>query len=620
MASKFVSKRNLEFLLYEVFDVLSLTQHDYYREHNRDVFDMVLDASMNIAQNLLLPILAEMDREPPELVDGQVHVHPAVRTIMKEFGQNGWIGSIYDEELGGFQLPLMVDNSCSFIFAAANYSASVYPGLSKGAAGLIISFGSESLIETYVPKLLSGEWQGTMAMTEPQAGSSLTDITTTAEPTDEGYYRLRGRKIFISAADHDGVDNIIHLMLAKIPGGPLGVKGISLFVVPQKRIGSTKSTATLTAGDDGQLVSNDVITAEIYHKLGYRGSPIVGLSLGEDGDCRGYLVGEPHYGLRYMFKMMDEARLSVGVGATGIASAAYYAALEYTQERTQGRPLTQKDLTDAVYPPVPQTPIIQHADVKRMLLFQRAVVEGSLSLLLQCSKYADLARVLPDGEEKKKCELLLDILTPVAKSYPSEMGILSVSQSLQCFGGYGYCDDFPVEQHYRDARIHPIHEGTTGIHGMDLLGRKVVIHGGQECMLYLAEVRETISAAQEIAELEQYARQLGEALERLNQVTWHLVGLAQSDGPERFLADATVYLEFFGIITIAWQWLVQSIAAHQALQHTDCSQANANFYRGKLYVLRYFFGYELPKAYGLADTLMNSDGLTVEMDAKFLNV
>lgn len=244
-----------------------------------------------------------------------------------------------------------------------------------------------------------------MALTEPQAGSSLTDITTSAEPTVEGWYKLKGRKIFTSAGEHDGVDNIIHLMLAKIPGAPLGVKGISLFVVPKKRM------------ENGKLVSNDVAASEVYHKMGYRGAPILGLSLGENNDCRGYLVGEPHQGLRYMFQMMNEARLGVGMGAAAIASAAYYAALDYTRQRLQGRKPNEKD------PAKPQTPIIEHADVKRMLLFQKAVVEGSLSLIMQCSYYADLVKVLPDGDEKRDCELLLDILTPIAKTYPSEMGI-----------------------------------------------------------------------------------------------------------------------------------------------------------------------------------------------------
>jgi butyryl-CoA dehydrogenase len=598
MTAKFVSKRNLQFLLYEAFDILSLTKYEFYQAHNRQMFDMVLDTGMKMAEESLYPILSEMDRNPPELAGGTVKVHPNIRKLMRDFGEGGWIGSIHPESVGGFQLPLMLDNACNFVFSASNYSAAVYPGLSKGAVGLIINFGSQELIDAYVPKMLSGEWQGTMALTEPQAGSSLTDLTTTAEPTADGYYKMRGRKIFTSAGEHDGVDNIIHLMLAKIPGAPLGVKGISLFVVPKKRV------------ENGKLVSNDVAASEIYHKMGYRGAPILGLSIGENGDCRGYLVGEPHQGLRYMFQMMNEARLGVGMGAAAIASAAYYSALDYTRQRLQGRKPNEKD------PSKPQTPIIEHADVKRMLLFQKAVVEGSLSLIMQCSYYADMVKVLPDGDEKRGYELLLDILTPIAKTYPSEMGIQSVSQSLQCLGGYGYCDDFPIEQYYRDARIHPIHEGTTGIHGMDLLGRKVTMKEGAALKLYLAEIRKTMARAQAIPEFQPLVNQLEETLVSLQQVTEHLIGVSKSAGTERFLADATLYLEMFGIITIAWQWLTQGVSAHVALRKS--SAADVDFYQGKLAGMRYFFGYELQKTLGLSAVLVAGNSLTVELDSKII--
>ncbi len=598
MAEKFVSARNLRFMLYEVFDIESLAQYPYYEEHNREIFDMVLETALKIGRDLLYPKLQEMDKNPPELIDGKVKVHPLVKTFMKECGEGGWIGASAPFELGGQQLPLMISAACRFLFCAANYSATVYPLLTSGAAHLIESFGSEELIETYIPKMLAGEWQGTMALTEPQAGSSLADITTLAEPTDQGYYKIRGQKIFISAGDHDGVENVIHLMLAKIKGAPPGVKGISLFVVPNKRI-----------LESGALVPNDVNIAGIYHKLGYRGSPITQLSLGENDECRGLLVGEPHKGLSYMFQMMNEARIDVGMGAAAIASAAYYAALEYAKERPQGRRLTAKD------PTLPPVPIIEHPDIKRMLLFQRAMVEGSLSLILQCCKYADMARV-SDGEEKECYDLLLDLLTPVAKSYPSEMGIFSVSQGLQCLGGYGYCDEFPLEQHYRDARIHPIHEGTTGIQGLDLLGRKVVIKDGKAFVLYVEEVQKTIQAAEEIPSLKAYAERLKDALERLKMVTSHLVQLGSKGDVERFLADATLYLEFFGIIAVAWQWLIQALPIQRALE-TGPSEQEEQFYRGKFYTFRYFFHYELPKVEGLAQRLMEADGLTVEMTEAF---
>jgi len=538
-----------------------------------------------------------MDKNPPELVDGQVRVHPSMKQFLKECGEGGWIGSNSPYDIGGQQLPLMIAFACRFIFSAANYSAMVYPLLTDGAAHLIEIFGTDDLKETYIPKMYSGEWQGTMALTEPQAGSSVGDVAATAELTDEGYYKIRGQKIFISASDHDAVENVVHLLLARVKDAPPGVKGISMFVVPKMR-----------PEEDGSLVSNDVSIAGLYHKLGYRGSPITQMSMGENDDCRGWLVGDENKGLFCMFQMMNEQRIDVGLGASGIASAAYYASLEYAKERPQGRRLSEKD------PSRPQVPIIEHPDVKRMLLFQRAVVEGSLSLCFQCAVYVDLENVL-DGEEKEKYSLLLDLLTPVAKSYPAEMGILSVSQGLQVLGGYGYCDEFPLEQHYRDVRIHPIHEGTTGIQGQDLLGRKVRVKDGKAFKLFVEELEKTISSAEDFPDLKSYARELRDALEKLRHTTNYLMDVAAKENPEIFLADATLYLELFGIVTVAWQWLLQAVVLNKGLTDNP-SGAETDFLQGKLYAFRFFFSYELPKIEGLIQRLTNSDGLTVEIKVR----
>ena len=600
MTPRTYSKRNLRFVLHELLEVTRVCGADYFCRHNRKSFDMTLDAADKLARDLLRPDFEPMDRQPPALVGGKVRVHPSVARIMAEFGAGGWIASSFSEDLDGLQLPFAVGNACRFIFAAANYSASVYPELTAGAAHLIVSFGRRELVDTWVPSMLAGRWQGTMALTEPQAGSSLTDLATVAHPAGDGTYRIRGQKIFISCADHDGVENVVNLMLARIEGAPAGVKGISLFVVPQKRIGT-----------GGVLTDNDIQVAAIYHKLGYRGAPITELAIGQRGDCHGYLVGEAHKGLRYMFQMMNEARLGVGLGATAIASAAYYAALNYARQRRQGRPLNQKD------PARPQVPIIEHADVRRMLLFQRAVVEGSLALILHCSLMADRAAVC-EGEEKEKCLLLLDLLTPVAKSYPSEMGVLATSAAIQCFGGYGYCEDFPVEQHFRDIRIHPIHEGTTAIQGMDLLGRKVVMKDGRAMALLAAEIHAAATAARLHPPLAGMADRLESALATLERVTGRLVGIALEKGPEAFLADATLYLELFGIAVIAWQWLRQAVVAQAALNGST-SPKDADFYTGKLFTARYFFAYELPKAEALAGRLTDADALTLEMASAHFN-
>jgi alkylation response protein AidB-like acyl-CoA dehydrogenase len=600
MAEKFMSERNLKFLIKEVFDAPSLVKYPRYAHHTPEVFDMVIDTALKMGKDLLKPSFEEMDKDPPRFEDGSVKVHPSVRRLMKECGEGGWMSAVASTEVGGQQLPFTIGLIPTFIFAAANYSASNYPGLNMGAAHLLESFGTDEQKETYIPLLFSGQWQGTMALTEPQAGSSVGDVLTTASPTDKGYYLVRGQKIFISAADHDCVENVVNMMLARIEGAPPGLKGISLFIVPKRRF-----------GDDGSLVPNDVTVMGIYHKMGYRGCPITQLSLGDNGDCRGWLVGEPNRGLFYMLQMMNEARLVVGMGAAAIASAAYYTSLQYTRERPQGRPITSKD------PSAPQIPIIEHADIKRMLLFQRAVVEGSLGLLFQCTVYSDLMLV-SEGDDREKYSLLLELLTPVAKTYPSEMAIHSVSQALQCLGGYGYCDEFPIEQNYRDTRIHPIHEGTTGIQALTLLGRNVVMKNGKALMLFLAEVEGAIARAEPQPELATQAARLKQAIERLKEVMGHLVGIATKGEIDLFLADATLFMEFFGIITVAWQWLVQALAVQKALAQ-GVSPSDEHFYTGKMYAFRFYFAYELPKIEGLAHRLLNGDGLTVSMKHEFFD-
>ena len=596
--TKFISTKNIRFLIKEVFDSTSLTGYDYYSKHNEKMFDMVIDAALKLAVKLMYPVLEEMDRNQPILEDGQVKVHRTVKKIMKEFGQGGWIASGFSEEHGGDQIPFIIRGTTSFIFAASNYSASAYPELTAGAAELITSFGSRELIDTYVPKMLDGKWQGTMALTEPQAGSSLSDITTTAYPDKNGRFKIKGIKTFISAGDHDGVENIIHLMLARIENAPAGAKGISLFIVPKKRL-----------DDQGNLIANDITVASIYHKLGYRGTPAAEISMGEKEDCYGWLVGKENQGLVQMFQMMNEARILVGLASCAIASAAYLAALDYSENRLQGRPVTLKD------PLSKQIPIIEHADVKRMLLFQKSVVEGSFSLILQCCMYADLVKV-SKGDEKEKYSLLLDLLTPVAKAFPSEYGISSINNAIQCFGGYGYCEDFPVEQYLRDIRIHAIHEGTTGIQGMDLLGRKIVMKNGKAALLFVEEVNQTIKTAFKIPKLDFCASEMEKAMKQLEKVAGFLFNVAGEKGIDVYLSDASLFLEFYGLIVISWQWLIQGIAAENALSG-KCSKKDNNFYKGKLFTMNYFFRYELPKTYGLATRLMDKDNLTINMKTKY---
>jgi alkylation response protein AidB-like acyl-CoA dehydrogenase len=479
-----------------------------------------------------------------------------------------------------------------FIMGAANYSSMAFPFLTNGSAHLIYSFGSKELQEQFVPKMFSGEWQGTMALTEPQAGSSLSDVVTTAMPTDKGYYLIKGQKVFISCGDNDATDNVVHLMLARIENAPAGTKGISLFVVPKMRLNGSES-----------LVANDVQTAGLFHKMGYHGAPIAHLIMGEQNDCRAFLLGEANKGLSYMFHMMNEARIGVGTNATSIASAAYYNALEYCQVRTQGRKIGEKDASK------PQVPIINHADVKRLLLFQKAVVEGSLSLVFEACMYFDKWQS-GEGEEKENNLLLLELLTPVVKSYPAEMSILSTSAGMQCLGGYGYTKEYLAELFFRETRIHAIHEGTTTIQGLDLLGRKVMTQNGKAMMLLLQQVMQDIENARQYENLLPYLGVLAQKLIKLQEITMHLIEVAQKDGPETFLSDATLYLELFGIIAVAWQWLKQGIKAEE-LKKAGSKEYSEAFLNSKIYALEYFFEYEVPKTEGLLTRLKSANHLTV---------
>lgn len=592
MSRKFYSKETLRFLLYDVHQLEQLLQYEYFSDHDKASFDLFLDASEDVAREHMLPIFTEMDRDEPQLVDGRIRVHPNVRPIMRLMGDGGWIAGSAPKELGGNQLPFTVTYMASFIMGCANYSATVFPYLSMAAAHLIESFGTEAQQKTYMPKMFSGEWQGTMALTEPGAGSSLSDIVTSAEPTEEGYYKIKGQKIFISCGDSDAVDNVVHMMLARIKGAPAGTKGISLFIVPRERI-----------KDDGTLESNDVQTAGLYHKMGYKGAPIAHLAIGEHDDCRGWLVGEPNKGLSYMFQMMNEARISVGLHATSISTAAYYASLQYARERAQGRPLTAK------VPLLPAIQIVQHPDVRRMLLAQKAFIEGALSIEIQCSIYEDLHRVAAP-EERERYGLLLDLLTPVAKSYPSETGCLSTSWAMQILGGYGYTKDFPLEQYYREVRIHPIHEGATGIHGLDLLGRKVMMKNGQATMLLVQEVMKEVEKAKKYEHSSKAARMMEKKLALLQETTMHLFGVAQKEGVDAFMSDATLYLELFGIMVMGWQWLkVANVASAQLTE-----RPGDVFLSSKITCLNYFFEYEMVKVDGLSSRLKSPVRITTQLN------
>ena len=588
-------------MLHEVFDLTKINTLSKFQDYDAEAYDMALDAAKDISDHYLFPSFREMDKKKAyyDEKSGVVKVHPALQKGIKALADGGWICPYASYEEGGQQMPTLLLSTARLIMHAANANLISYTLLTDGAANLIRSFGNDAQKEYFIPKMMAGDWQGTMALTEPQAGSSLSDVKTTATPNGDGSYHIKGQKIYISGGDYETTNNVVHLTLARIDGAPAGTKGISLFIVPKYR------------EENGQLKSNDVVTAGIYGKMGQKGYVAAHLMYGESDDCRGYLVGAPHRGLPYMFQMMNEARIGTGAISTGVASAAYYASLQYANERPQGRHPSNKDAT------APQVLIIEHADVRRMLLFQKAITEGSIALIQLCSYYTDIAENAT-GEEKEQAHLKLELLTPVVKSFPSEWGTWAVSAGLQVLGGAGYTDDFPLEQYYRDIRINSIYEGTTTIHGMDILGRKVPMQNGKALQLLAAEMTETIATAAKTAGLQPYANKLGTAAQSLQKTTMHLMQLARSEKPEVFLADATLYLELFGIVTVAWLWLKQGIAAQKAVDK-GATGDEFNFYQGKLLTMQYYFEYEVPKIQALCDRLVSANKLKVDMKGEFLN-
>jgi butyryl-CoA dehydrogenase len=587
----------IRFLLREVHPVRELFQYERFAHLDEEQVDMLLDAAKAFADRHLFPFFKEMDEQPVHYQgDGVVWSHPQLKQIIAEGAEQGWISGAARFEQGGLQLPEMVFNAAHHFFQAANNGAVGYLLLTAGAAGLINNFGSVALQQRFVPQMYSGAWQGTMALTEPQAGSSLSDITTSARPDPEGFYRIKGQKIFISGGQHLACENFVHLTLARIEGAPPGTKGISLFVVPKFRPEA-----------DGALAYNDVFCAGDYQKLGQRAYVTTHLVFGEQDDCRGWLVGEPHKGLQYMFQMMNEARISVGQVAASVSMAAYHAALQYAQERPQGRPIGAKDLNQ------PPTLIIKHPDVQRMLLTQKAIVEGSMSLIMECYRLYDLHHAT-EGAVQRRHWLLLEILTPIAKTYASEQGNRATSLAIQVLGGYGYTMDFTVQQYYRDLRIMALYEGTTGIQSLDLLGRKVLMEQGQALQLLVEAMQQTIAAASRDAALQPYAEALQKEVQRTGATLQQLGQLAAAGDLEGYLADATVFMEMAGLTVIAWQWLKMAVCASEKLAEGGLNAQTTAFYEGKIHTMRFFFRYELPHAAACAKTLSSEGRLTTLKD------
>jgi len=588
-------RQTLDFLLYQWLDAEALHQRARFADHSRDTFDAVLDTCERIAREKYAPFNRTVDNEEPRFDGEKVILPQATHEAQKAYAASGMLSAAQDYEMGGMQLPYTVEAAANSFFAMA--SISIGSGmLTSGNANLLMAHGTALQKEVFARNEFAGRFAGTRCLSEPQAGSSLSDIATRAVPDGADYqndplgprYRLKGNKMWISAGEHELTENIIHLVLAKIPGPDgktiPGTRGISLFIVPKKLVDT-----------QGQLTGerNDVALAGLNHKCGWRGTTNTLLNFGEgrypvrgasggglDGagaGAVGYLVGEPGQGLRCMFHMMNEARIGIGMAATMLGMAGYQASLDYARNRPQGRPIgpAGKDAAQ------PQIRIIEHADIKRMLLAQKSWCEGSLALQLYCARLVDEQHTgSPDAADEAR--LLLEVLTPIAKSWPSEWCLEANSLAIQIHGGYGYTRDFPVEQYWRDNRLNMIHEGTHGIQALDLLGRKVLMEEGKGLELLAARMQATMARAQ--GDLVPYAAQLGQALQRVGAATQAAWSTGQ---PGEALANAVPYMQAFGHTVLAWIWLDVALAASQ--NGADVAS------QGRLLAARYFFRYELPK-------------------------
>jgi butyryl-CoA dehydrogenase len=603
MPKNYIDLETLKYILYDIHKLEDLLTRERFKEHDLESLDLFIDSVKEFSDRDLYPYFKEMDQTPAYYKDGTVIVHEQVKTVMHKSGEMGIIAACFNYEDGGLQIPFSALQAAAYIMDAANNHLPGYPGLTQGAAELIVEFGNDFLKDTYIPNMLSGNWGGTMCLTEPQAGSSLSDIVTKATPTEEGFYKISGQKIFISGGDHQFAENIVHLVLARIEGAPKGTKGISLFVVPKNRL-----------KEDGTLAYNDVMTIADFQKMGQKGYCTTHLGFGDSDDCRGWLVGEEHKGLNQMFLMMNGARIAVGRGAAAIAMAAYRTSLQYANERPQGRKLSADGKKN---PTEKQSLIIEHPDVRRMLLLQKSIVEGSLSLVMLASKYQDILATALSKEEKEKYHLLLEMVIPIVKTYPSEAGAESVDNGLQVLGGYGFCTDFSLQQYYRDIRISALYEGTTGIQSQDLLGRKVTMENGKGLELLFAEISTIIITASNDTDLKAYATILGDKLKLSEKVLGHLMPFSMKGNYERYLADANLFMEYLSIVVLGWLWLEMAVDAKKELHNADRKYSEI-FYESKIHTMKFYFKYEVPKTNSLAESLLSDEMLTIKNEKEYI--
>ena len=597
MAQQIADRRDVDFVLHEQFKVGDFSKHERYAEFNKKTVDLIINEARNLAVKEILPTRKEGDEIGCTFENGVVKVPESFHRAFKLFTEGEWLAMTEDPEYGGQGMPHTVAMAAGEYFNGANYAFMMYGGLTHGAANLIYHFGTEKQKSLFVKKMYTGQWGGTMLLTEPNAGSDVGALETTAKPNGDGTYSISGQKIFISSGEHDLCENIVHPVLARIEGAPAGTKGISLFLVPKYRV-----------NDDGSLGEfNDVVCAGIEEKMGIHGNGTCVLNLGEKGNCIGTLLGEENKGMRAMFLMMNGARLDVGLQGHSCATTSYIEAVNYAKERIQGRHLLKTMEKDA-----PGVPIIQHPDVRRMLLTMKAYVEGMRSLLYYVAYCEDQTLMSDSDEDKEKYQNLVELLIPIAKGYVTDRAFDVCGFGMQIFGGYGYTQDYPQEQLLRDCKITQIYEGTNGIQAMDLLGRKLGMKKGQLVMDIMGKISETVQQAKAMEGLEDHAARVEAATNKMGEVAMHLGKTAMTEKVMQAFGYAYPLMEVFGDVMLSWMLLWRAVIAKQAL--AKAKKKDLAFYEGQVKTMEFFVYTVLPATLGKMDAILTTNGAAVEMD------
>ena len=597
MAQVIADRRDVDFVLHEQLNVGALSEHEKYAEFNKKTVDLIISEARNLAIKEILPTFKEGDEQGCRLENGQVSVPESFKRAYDLFVEGEWLAMPEDPEYGGQGMPRTVALAAGDYFNGANYAFMMYPGLTHGAALLVEAFGTERQKKRFLRNMFTGKWTGTMLLTEPEAGSDVGNLSTTAVKNEDGTYAITGNKIFISAGEHDMVENIVHPVLARIEGAPAGTKGISLFLVPKYRV-----------NDDGSLGDfNDVVCTGIEHKMGINGNATCSLTLGGKGQCVGELLGEENKGMRAMFLMMNEARLLVGMQGFCCASPSYMNAVNYARERIQG-----KNLLQMMDPNAPSVAIIQHPDVRRMLISMKSQVEGMRSLLYYAGYLSDQIAVTDDEAEKARLQGMLDLLIPICKGYVTDKAFEVCSTGVQVYGGYGFIKEYPQEQLLRDSRITMIYEGTNGIQAMDLLGRKLGMNKGKPIMDLMVEIQKTVAQAKAVDGLKDYADRVEKALNRLGEVAMHLGATAMSPKVMSAFAFAHPFMEASGDVVMAWMLLWRGVIAATQLEK-GAKKKDKAFYEGQVKSVQYFTQAVLPITMGKMDAIMTTCEASIEI-------